>query len=52
MEIYMFEVKHYENLTHSEFKGLFACIDGLELAVDKSRNLEYCNLFIDNTKRI
>ena len=52
MEIYMFEVKHYENLTRSEFKGLFVCSDGVELSLDRSKNLEYCNWFIDNTKRI
>lgn len=59
MEIYMFEVKHYENLTRSEFKGLFVCSDGVEpdlellpISLDRSKNLEYCNWFIDNTKRV
>lgn len=52
MEIYMFKVEDFENLSRTEYKGFFVCSDHIDFAVGRFKNLEYCNWFIDNTKRI
>lgn len=47
MIIYTFELS-----PKTTYKALELFNDGMGLALDMSSNLEYCQWFIDNTKRI
>jgi hypothetical protein len=45
-------ISHSDGLTLSYYKAVNVERDGIYLSLNKNKNLEYCQWFIDKTKRI
>ena len=52
MTISILIIKQSDGTTSSYYKALDMERGGIYICLNKSRNLEYCNWFIDNTKRV